>query len=118
MRYFYHRAADADPDVDPGLFRYVGERPKAKEMAILMLSDSVEGAARALVQHEDPTAEGIRKTVENVVSEKVEDHQLDEAALTFGELTRVKQALVEALVSYYHPRLSYPGFPQAENGEQ
>jgi putative nucleotidyltransferase with HDIG domain len=114
MRYFFHRALEADPTIDPLPFRYHGQRPQGKEMAILMLSDSVEGATRALVLHEDPTADGIRKTVENVVGEKVDDHQLDESALTFGELTRVKQALIDALVSYYHPRLSYPGFPGTE----
>jgi hypothetical protein len=111
MRYFYHRALDTDPEVDPVLFRHHGEKPKGKEMAILMLSDAVEGATRALVQHEDPTSAGIRKVVEQVVAEKVDDGQLDESSLTFGELTRVKEALVDALIAYYHTRIPYPGFP-------
>ncbi len=111
MRYFYHKALEEDPAADPELFRHHGERPEAKEMAILMLSDAVEGATRALVQHEDPTSGGIRKVVEQVVAEKFEDGQLDDSALTFGELTKVKDALVDALIGYYHTRIPYPGFP-------
>jgi len=111
MRYFYHKAMEADPTVDPALFRHRGRKPQRKEMAILMVSDAVEGAARALAQHEDPTAESLQKLVDSIVSEKLEDGQFDESALTFGDLTRVKRALVEALIGYYHTRIPYPGFP-------
>ena len=68
-------------------------------------------AARALAQHEDPTADSLRKLVDSVVGEKVEDRQLDESNITFGDLTRVKHAIVEALIGYYHTRIPYPGFP-------
>ena len=111
MRFFYHKALEQDPAADAELFRHEGERPQAKEMAILMLSDAVEGATRSLVQNEDPTSGGIRKVVDQVVAEKFEDNQLDESSLTFGELTKVKDALVEALIGYYHTRIPYPGFP-------
>ncbi len=111
MRYFYHRALEDEPGVDPAVFRHHGQKPQRKEMAILMLADAVEGATRALVQHEDPTSAGIRKLVEQVIAEKVEDGQLDDSALTFGELTKVKDALVEALLGYYHTRIPYPSFP-------
>lgn len=111
MRYFYHQALDADPSVDPGLFRHAGDKPRRKEMAILMISDAVEGAARALAQQEDPTADSLRKLVDSVVGEKLEDGQLDQSDLTFGDLTRVKHAIVQALIGYYHTRIPYPGFP-------
>ena len=116
MRYFYHKALDADPGVDSSLYRHNGVKPRRKEMAILMVSDAVEGAARALAHHEDPTADGLSKLVDSVVNEKLEDGQLDESALTFGELTRVKLALVEALIAYYHTRIPYPGFPTGPGG--
>jgi membrane-associated HD superfamily phosphohydrolase len=60
---------------------------------------------------DNPTADGLRKIVDQVVDEKLEDGQLDESALTFGDLTRVKQALVDALISHYHHRIVYPNFP-------
>ncbi|NNF68746.1 MAG: HDIG domain-containing protein, partial [Acidimicrobiia bacterium] len=113
MRFFYHKALETDPAVDPELFRHRGIRPNRKEMAIVMLCDAVEGAARALSQREDPTPDSLRKLVESIVGEKVDDGQLDESALTFGDLTRLKDSLVEALVGYYHARIHYPGFPQA-----
>jgi putative nucleotidyltransferase with HDIG domain len=118
MRYFYHKALEQDPGADPELFRHHGEKPRGKEAAILMISDAVEGAARALAQEEDPTAESITKVIDAVVGEKLDDGQLDESALTFGDLTAVKHAMVEALTGYYHTRIPYPGFPgpQAESG--
>jgi hypothetical protein len=111
MRFFYHKALAQDPGVDPELFRHHGVKPREREMAIIMLSDAVEGAARAMVQHEDPTSDSLRKLVDQIVAEKVEDGQLDESRLTFGDLTLVKEALVDALVGYYHTRITYPGFP-------
>ncbi len=111
MRYFYHKALEEDPTVDPNLFRHHGAKPKRKEMAILMIADAVEGASRAYAQNEDPTAEGLVRLVDTVVQEKVDDGQLDESALTFGDLTAVKRELVRALIGYYHTRVPYPGFP-------
>ena len=114
MRYFYHQALEADPEVDPQQFRHHGQKPKRKEMAILMICDAVEGAARAHAQQQEPTAESITKVVDSVVGEKLDDGQLDEAALTFGDLTAVKAAIVDALIGYYHTRVPYPGFPGAQ----
>ena len=111
MRYFYHKALEEDPGVDPSLYRHQGRKPRRKEMAILMICDACEGAARAMAQQEDPTGDSLRKLVDSIVNEKLEDGQLDESALTFGDLTRVKHAIVEALIGYYHTRIPYPGFP-------
>ena len=111
MRYFYHKAQETDPDVDPALYRHFGVKPKEKEMAIVMLSDAVEAAARAYSQEEDPTADGLQNLVETVVGEKIDDGQLDDSQLTFGDLTAIKAELVRALMGYYHARVPYPGFP-------
>ena len=111
MRYFYNKAHVEDPSVDPALFRHEGIEPREKEMAIVMLSDAVEAAARSYAQHEDPTAQGIVDLVDAIAQEKVDDHQLSFSDLTFGDLTVVKSELVQALVGYYHTRVPYPGFP-------
>ncbi|MDJ0664767.1 MAG: HDIG domain-containing protein [Acidimicrobiia bacterium] len=111
MRYFYHQGVEADPDVDPQLFRHHGEKPKRKEMAILMICDSVEGAARAHALSQTPTMESLEKIVDAVVAEKLDDGQLDESDITFGDLTNIKASVVDALVGYYHIRVPYPGFP-------
>lgn len=117
MRYFYHRALEADPDADPEPFRHTGVKPVQKEMAIVMISDATEAAARAYSHEEDPTAVGLKNVVETVVQEKVDDGQLDESQLTFGDLTRVKAELVRALMGYYHARVPYPGFPGPRVGD-
>jgi putative nucleotidyltransferase with HDIG domain len=113
MRFFYHKALEDRPsdDVNPDDFRHVGQKPQSREMAIVMLCDAIEAAARSLAYLDNPTADGLRKVVEQVVDEKFEDGQLDESALTFGDLTRVKAALVDALISHYHHRIVYPNFP-------
>ena len=114
MRFFYHKALDADPTIDSDLFRHDGVKPHRKEMAILMISDACEAAARSLALQEDPSGASIEKLVNSVVGEKLEDGQLDESALTFGDLTTVKRSIVDALIGYYHTRIPYPGFPGAQ----
>jgi len=114
MRYFYHKALSQDPDVDPALFRHHGVKPEGKEMAIVMISDATEAAARAYAQQEQPTEEGLVKLVDGIVAEKLEDGQFDEASLTFGELTTIKREIVAGLSAYYHARVEYPDFPTVE----
>lgn len=111
MRFFYHQALDEGRPVEAERFRHTGVKPQRREMAILMLADSTEAAARSLAISEAPSPEGLLKTVEQVVREKVEDGQLNESSLTFGELGVVQRVLSEALVSHYHPRVVYPNFP-------
>jgi putative nucleotidyltransferase with HDIG domain len=114
MRFFYNKAEGLYGDeVNPVDYRHRGRKPKSKEMVIIMLADATEASTRALVQHEDPTSEKIRKLVENIIAEKVADGQLEESAVTFGELTRIKEAFVDALIGYYHTRIPYPNFPSA-----
>lgn len=112
MRYFYHKALTIDPDTDPEAFRHHGEKPTRKEMAIVMIADATEAAARAYAQSEQPTEEGLAKLVDTIVSEKLDDGQFDESSLTFGELTTIKREVVAALSAYYHARIEYPDFPE------
>ena len=113
MRFFYHRALEVygEDGVDPTDYRHRGRKPSSKEMVVVMMADSCEAAARALVQQEDPTSESLRRLVEQVIAEKVEDGQLEESQVTFGELTRIKETIVDGLIGYYHARIPYPGFP-------
>ena len=60
---------------------------------------------------QEPTSESITKVVDAVVGEKLDDGQLDESDITFGDLTKVKAAVVDALIGYYHTRVPYPGVP-------
>ncbi len=111
IRYFYHKALKQNPDIDPEIFRHHGEKPTRREMAIVMISDATEAAARAYAQSEQPTEIGLAKLVDSIVSEKLDDGQFDNCALTFGELTVIKAEVVSALAGYYHARVEYPDFP-------
>lgn len=120
MRFFYHKAIDryGEEEVNPIDYRHRGRKPRGKEMVIVMLADASEAATRAMVQNEDPTSQRIRSLVEGIIAEKVEDGQLEESEVTFGELTRIKEAFVDALIGYYHTRITYPGFPGVSGGRQ
>ena len=116
MHFFYNKAQKlygAD-EVDIEDYRHKGHKPVRKEMAIVMMADSVEGACRAVFQTETPTNERIEMLVEQVVGEKVADGQLSLSALTLGDLTNAKAAMVDALIGHYHHRIPYPDFPAAE----
>lgn len=107
ISFFYDRARDLDPEAELDVrdFSYPGPRPQSRETAIVMLADSVESAARVL---QDPTPDRIRALVERIVESKVSQGQLDQAPLTFGDLSRVKEQFVIGLAGVYHQRIDYP----------
>lgn len=113
VTYFYRkaRAQAADPDdVDEADYRYPGPKPASKEMAIMMLADCCESAARAAaLNNRNLTREDLVGIVYTLTSDRVEDGQLDESALTFRELAVVQESVIETLVGVYHPRIAYPG---------
>lgn len=113
MRFFYEKARrlHGDDGLDPDDFRHVGHKPRTAEMAIVMLSDSLEAACRAVFQDEEPTPEAIEKVVSRVVDEKMNDGQLSESSLTLAQLTRARRAFLDALIGHYHQRIAYPNFP-------
>jgi putative nucleotidyltransferase with HDIG domain len=107
ISFFYERARELDPEaeLDPRDVRYPGPRPQSRETAILMLADSVESAARVL---NDPTPDRVRALIDRIVEAKSSQGQLDDSPLTFGELTRIKEAFVTGLSGIYHHRIDYP----------
>ena len=112
VSYFYRQAVNAAGDkssVDESHYRYKGKKPSTKEMAILMLADCCEGASRAAAQADrNLTKDALEKIVRGLITDRVEDGQLDEANLTFRELKTVAESFIETLVGVYHPRISYP----------
>lgn len=107
ISFFYDRARELDPASEPDLrdFAYPGPRPRSRETAIVMLADSIESAARVLP---DPTPDRIRALVDRIVESKTAQGQLDEAPLTLGELSRIKEQFVIGLSGIYHQRIDYP----------
>ncbi len=109
VEYFYHAASKArkpgDPEVSDTQFRYPGPKPQARESAIVMMCDAVEGAVRAMPE---PTPNRIEDTVNRIVQKRLADGQFDECDLTFRELAVIRSSLVKSLNSIYHGRIKYP----------
>ncbi|RLS35617.1 MAG: HDIG domain-containing protein [Planctomycetota bacterium] len=111
VEYFYRRATErqlADPnggDVDEQTYRYPGPKPRTRESAVLMLSDAVESASRALTE---PTPARIQGLVHDLAMKRLLDGQFDECGLTLEELEIMEQSLVKSLTAVYHGRVKYP----------
>ena len=111
VEYFYRREAarlQHDPDageLDETSFRYPGPKPQTKEAGVLMLSDVVESASRALV---DPTPARIESLVHDLAMKRLLDGQFDECGLTLQELRAIEDSLVKSLTAVYHGRVKYP----------
>jgi len=117
ISYFYHRAkqqqeheeagrpAPPPQRVNEGDFRYEGPKPTSREMAILLLADSVEAASRSMSK---PTPSRIEALVKAVIETRREDGQLDDCGLTFAELSRIQRSLIFTLTSMLHGRVEYP----------
>lgn len=109
VAWFYRKACDMAQEgelVDPENFRYKASKPTSKESAIIMLADSVEAATKALG---DKSLEKIRERVEQVVSGKISDGQLDECPLSLRDIGEIKKQFEESIHAYYHKRDEYPG---------
>ena len=110
--YFYQIARrslrDAGMAEDSGLehaFRYDGPTPRTRELAILMLADTVEAASRSI---EKPTPNRIAEMVETLVREKLLDGQLDNCPLTLRDLREIRESFVFSLSNMLHGRNPYP----------
>ena len=105
VSFFYRRAAELDPDVDPVLFRYPGPRPQSRETALVMLADSAEATVRA---SPDRSAERIRALVDGLIRERLEEGQFDECDISLRDLRVVAESYTATLNAVYHPRVQYP----------
>jgi len=106
-KYFYNSFRNQFPDetIDENAFTYSGDSPDTKETAILMMADSVEAASRSLKSY---TEESIRDLVNRIINMQIADGLLNDAPLTFKDITAIKNVFVERLLSVYHSRIVYP----------
>ena len=118
VEYFYREAlrlqeeAGCGPTLPEGVthpleptFRYPGPKPQTRESGIVMLSDAVESASRALTM---PTPGSLRKLVRDMMMKRLLDGQFEESGLTLTELHTVEVSLVKSLTALYHTRIKYP----------
>ncbi len=108
IHYFHQKALEAAQDgegVDENDFRYPGPKPQFREVAIVLLADSVEGAVRAM---DEPTPARIEEVVKKIINNKFIDGQLDECDLTLREIEIISATFTRILSAMYHSRVKYP----------
>jgi len=106
-KYFYSRALEEEREgsISEENFRYEGPKPQSKEVALVMLADSVEAAVKSL---QDPNPERIRNMVRRIIKDKLNDGQLENSDLTFKDLDTVAGSFCQMLEGIYHKRIEYP----------
>ncbi len=106
-KYFYinYKNSHPDEDVDPEPFSYKGPNPETREQAILMMCDAVEAASRSLREY---TADSISEMVNRIIDTQVKEGYFTECPITFHDISRAKQILIERLKNIYHTRIQYP----------
>jgi len=116
VTYFYRQAVShgSDTAVSAEQYRYPGPKPRSKEAAILMLADSVQAAVQSLRQ---PSPAAMQTMLKSVIRERLDDGQLDECGLTFGDIARIRQCFIRVLGNlFFHSRIEYPPQPAEAAG--
>jgi putative nucleotidyltransferase with HDIG domain len=105
--YFYTMQQKENPDekVDPRRFTYPGPIPFSKETSVVMMSDSVEAAARSLKIIDEVT---INNLVENIINKQMENNQFINSNITLRDINKTKRILKKKLMNIYHIRIEYP----------
>jgi hypothetical protein len=106
-------AREIAPSSAPGLepvkpcestYRYDGPRPQFKESAIIHLADAVEAASRSLRK---VTPQHLGELIDQVFHDRIEDGQLEEAPVTFEDLSKIKSSFTFTLLNMLHSRVGY-----------
>ena len=107
MTYFYRKAAETDPNVNPKGFRYPGNKPSTREGAIVMLADCCEAAVRSLG---DCTREAREAMVHKIIWGKLTDgeNQLSEVPLTLADISSIEKSFIRTFGGLMHDRIEYP----------
>lgn len=108
------------PEVRDESFRYKGPLPQFKESGIISLADAIESTSRSLSK---PTPQRIEQMIDEIIEQRIADHQLDECDLTLKEIRVIARSFRFTLQSMLHSRIAYPkekeeGRSQRQAGEQ
>lgn len=104
--YFYiEQNKNPNQYIDEKLYTYPGPIPSTRETAVVMLADSIEAASRSVENKNNFT---LNELIDSVFQQKFEAGQLNEAPLTFKDITMLKRIFLEKLLNIYHIRNAYP----------
>ncbi|KUG25877.1 membrane protein [hydrocarbon metagenome] len=107
VSFFYDKAKKefGEENVKEENFRYPGPKPNSKETALLMLADACESTIRSMTESDPKKIENV---INNLVKQRLEDGQLDEAPLTLRDIKKIKESFASILIGQHHKRIRYP----------
>ena len=111
VEYFYHQARQQGKTagaVKESSYRYSGPKPRSREVAIVMLCDTCEGASRSMT---DLSLNRIDAVVRELVLKRLLDGQLSECDLSMRDLDTIQRTITRTLRSIHHGRVAYPSIP-------
>lgn len=114
ISYFYQKAKElyGEENVEIDNYRYLGPKPNTKETALVMLADACESTVRSLTES-DP--QKIANIINNLINARVDDGQLDDAPLTFKDLSKIRESFHKILIGQHHKRIRYPKQEELES---
>ncbi|MFB1080628.1 HD family phosphohydrolase [Jeotgalibacillus sp. JSM ZJ347] len=115
LKFFYYKAKEKGLDLKEDDYRYPGPRPRTRETAVISVADSVEAAVRSM---KDPTPDKIKKLVESIVQDRLQDGQFNECDITIKQLETIKKVFCETLNGIFHSRIEYPDFKSEERKKE
>mgnify|MGYP001587268324 CR=1 FL=1 len=78
-----------------------------------MLADGCESAVRSI---SEPDALKVENMINNIFNSRLKESQLDDAPITFSDISKMKEAFLSILISQHHRRIKYPKQDEAEQG--
>lgn len=116
VSYFFEKAKKmyGEEKVDVNDYKYPGPKPNTKETAIIMLADGCESAVRSI---SDPEPQRVENVINNIFEARIKEGQLDQAPVTFKDITSMKEVFLSILLGQHHRRIKYPKQEEVETGE-
>ncbi len=113
--FFYEKAKKiyGEDKVNIEDYKYPGPKPNSKETAIVMLADGCESAVRSI---SEPDSSKVENMINNIFNSRLKEGQLDEAPITFSDISKMKEAFLSILISQHHRRIKYPKQDDVEKG--
>jgi len=113
--FFYEKAKTlyGEDKVKVDDYKYPGPKPNSRETAIVMLADGCESAVRSITE---PDASKVENMINNIFNSRLKEGQLDDAPITFKDISKMKEAFLSILISQHHRRIKYPKQEDAEQG--
>ncbi|PKP22472.1 MAG: hypothetical protein CVU05_03775 [Bacteroidetes bacterium HGW-Bacteroidetes-21] len=107
VEYFYRSYQQQNPNmpVDEDKFLYKGKLPFSRETAAVMMADAIEAASRSLKSYSESAISGL---VDRIIQQQIDDKQLNEADITFRQISIAKDVFKRKIRNIYHSRIEYP----------